>query len=143
MAETKDLLNELFVDLFQHILNLEEKDLQKRGVDLTISEVHVLDAVKTTHPPTMTNIANDLMITIGSCTTAIKKLEAKGYVQREKQEKDGRIVYVYLNEKAEDALRVHYKYHSDMVDNIINELSDEEEQALYRAISKIIKYFNL
>jgi len=143
MNSSKDILNELFVDLFQHILYLEEQALNTRGVDLTISEIHVLDAVHTVKPPTMSNIAKDLLITIGSTTTAVKKLEAKGYVIRSKQEDDGRIVLVELTQKAKDALEVHQAYHREMVEEILGNLNKEEEAVLFSALAKIKSYFKI
>lgn len=44
--ETKKVLNELLVDLFYHILRLEEKNLKDNGVNLSMTEVHAIEAIK-------------------------------------------------------------------------------------------------
>ena len=63
MKKTQALINELLVDVFNHILSIEEAELIKAGIKLSINEVHILEAVKNPEYPTMTNIAKKLRIT--------------------------------------------------------------------------------
>ena len=49
MDDTRHTLNELLVDLFNYILLIEEKNLRDQGVKLSMTEVHILEAVSYTH----------------------------------------------------------------------------------------------
>ena len=45
MDETRQTLNELLVDLFNYILLIEERNLQESNVALSMTEVHILEAI--------------------------------------------------------------------------------------------------
>lgn len=137
----KDVLNDLFVELFNHILYLEEQNIQRKGIELTMNEVHTLEAISNESNPTMGNVARRLMITIGTLTTAIKKLEAKGYVKRSKDENDGRIVRITLTSHAIEVLQEHEHFHVNMIDDVLQFLNDDEQDALISSLTKIKEYF--
>ena len=46
MDDTRHTLNELLVYLFNYILAIEEKNLRDQGVDLSMTEVHILEAIQ-------------------------------------------------------------------------------------------------
>ena len=79
MVSAKEVINELLVDVFNHILSIEAEVLKNRGVKLSMTEVHVLEAIKNTEDPTMGNIANKLRITMGTLTTSINVLVRKKF----------------------------------------------------------------
>ena len=76
----KEIINTLLVDLFNHILRIEEESLQKLGVKLTMTEVHVLEAIELSENKTMTEVANRLNITLGTLTTSINRLVRKTWL---------------------------------------------------------------
>lgn len=137
----KIILNYMLVDLFNHILYLEEQNLQLKGINLTMNEIHTIEAINDVESPTMSSVAQKLMITLGTLTTAIKKLENKGYVERFKDKKDARIVRLLLTEKAKEVLKVHDNFHINMIDTVLDDLSEEEEEVFLKSILKIQYYF--
>ena len=91
----RELINQLFVRLFNQILDIETQYMVGHGVeDLSLSELHIIDAISSLSNPTMSTIASQATLTNGTITTAIKKLEAKGYVKRRKDDNDRRIIRV-------------------------------------------------
>ena len=50
MDDTRHTLNELLVDLFNYILLIEEKNLRDQGVKLSMTEVHILEAIGRVNP---------------------------------------------------------------------------------------------
>ena len=141
MSITNNTLNYVIVELFNHILFIEEKKLKEQGITLSISEVHVLEAVYKSQKKTMGDIAKALNITLGTLSVAIKKLEKKGYLRRYKDSSDKRIVRVELFDKANDVLTIHESFHNDMIQAVTKELNDTEEEALIKALQKIISFF--
>lgn len=139
----EQILNNLLVELFNHLLYVEEINIQKAGIDLTMTEVHTIEAVAKVDVPSMSSIAKYLNITIGTLTTAIKKLEKKGYVERYREENDARIVLVRLTKKAKDVLKVHDYFHKDMIENILGDLDSHEETILLEALEKVKNYFDV
>ena len=88
MDDTRHTLNELLVDLFNYILLIEEKNLRDQGVKLSMTEVHILEAIEKSESNMMSAIAKRLMVTQGTLTVSTSKLVKKGYVERVKDERE-------------------------------------------------------
>jgi DNA-binding MarR family transcriptional regulator len=138
---TKYIINELLVDIFHHILAIESEELRRRGINLTMNEVHVLEAVKKSDIPTMSNIAHRLRITLGTLTTVMNRLEKKGYIKRERTEEDKRIIRASLTKDAEQIMEEHDRFHEDMINDVIQDLNLEEDRILVKSLQNISQYF--
>ena len=51
------------------------------------------------------------------------------------------MVLVSLSEKGKKAYLHHRRFHEDMIDAVLRELSGEEQRALESALSKLTKFF--
>lgn len=141
--DTKEIINELLVDVFNHILDIEEDELKKRGVSLSMKEVHALEAISLTEDKTMSNVAKKLRITVGSLTTCIDKLVSKGYVKRINDEYDRRKVIIEPTKKGEDVLLIHKEFHDEMINNILEDIPVAEEEGLVKSLINIKNYFKI
>ena len=141
MTGAKALVNELLVDIFNRILAIEGEELRQSGVRLSMNEVHVLEAVTVVPEPTMTAIAKQLGITVGSATTAINTLVQKGYVLRSMGEDDRRKVLISLEPAAKEVLKIHQEYHEKMLDSIFRDLNVAEDEVLIASLQKVASYF--
>ncbi len=141
MSEAKTLINELLVDIFNRILAIEGEELKNAGITLSMSEVHVLEAVNVVKEPSMSQIATKLGITVGSLTTAMNTLVQKGYVTRYRLKDDRRKVLIKLEDKAKEVLSIHKTYHDKMIDAIFEDLKVNEDEVLINSLSKVASYF--
>lgn len=138
----KTILNELLVSTFNEILTIEQTALKSGKLnDLSVTEIHTIEAIGMYKPRTMSEVAGDLGITVGTLTTAINNLVKKEYVERQKDENDRRVVKIVLTKKGKLAYRVHEKFHSDMIKATIEGLTDEEEVLLADALGKLNDFF--
>lgn len=145
MQSNKEQLNHFLVVTFNTILRLEEKTLESlTNNNLSISEVHLLETIFETMKKdenTATNIAHAAGITLGSLTTAVKTLEKKGYLVRERDESDKRIIHIIPTPIATFVNDQHREFHEKMVEEIVGNLSIKEEEILIEALSKVQSYF--
>lgn len=141
MDDTRHTLNELLVDLFNYILLIEEKNLRDQGVKLSMTEVHILEAIQKSESNMMSAIAKRLMVTQGTLTVSTSKLVKKGYVERVKDEKDKRIVRLTLTDKAESVMFMHNQFHEAMIEKLLNELELDKEEELIRSLKNLMKFF--
>lgn len=141
MDETRQTLNELLVDLFNYILLIEERNLQESKVALSMTEVHILEAIQKSESKMMSAIAKRLMVTQGTLTVSTSKLVNKGYVVRERDEEDRRIVRLALTDKAQYVLSVHDQFHSRMIDKVLDELDIGKDEALVKSLSNVLSFF--
>ena len=138
--EARSIINELLVEIFNRILAIEGQNLKDKGIKLSMSEVHVLEAIETQSEPTMSNIARKLGITIGSLTTAINTLYQKGYVDRKRDQEDRRKVYISNLDKAKKVLVEHDKFHEEMIDSVFEDLEIEKDELLIDSLEKLSAY---
>ena len=144
MRKYVGVVNDLLVETFNDILQIEMKALRE-GIlnDLSITEIHTIDAIGMYEYRTMTEVSQDLRITLGTLTTAINKLLKKGYVDRKRGEEDRRSVMIALTRKGKIAFRIHEKFHSHMVHATIDGLNKEEEQVLVKSLEKLNIFFKV
>jgi DNA-binding MarR family transcriptional regulator len=141
VENVKETLNELLVDLFNHILVLEEKNLQDRGISLSMTEVHTLENIFKSKSKTMSDVARLQLITQGTLTVAVNRLQKKGYVSRLQDAQDKRIIRLSLTAKALDVLAIHEKFHEEMIDSFISDLKIDQDVALITSLRRIMEYF--
>lgn len=93
-------VNDYLVSVFNDILTIEESELKKSQFnDLSITEMHTIEAIGMYKKKTTSEVAKELSITVGTLTTAINKLVKKGYVERIRSEDDRRVVKLGLTKK--------------------------------------------
>lgn len=137
----RDVLNDLLVDMFNQILTLEENFLKERGIALSMSEVHTLEAIDKSVGKTMSEVAKRLRITQGTLTVNINRLTNKGFVYRVQDEKDRRIYRLKLTDKSRSVLDVHEVFHGKMIDQLVSKLSLNEKELLVESLSQLNLYF--
>ncbi|KYH34865.1 DNA-binding transcriptional repressor MarR [Clostridium tepidiprofundi DSM 19306] len=141
MTKSVSVLNELLIELFNDILIIEQNTLKDgKFKDISITEIHTIEAIGMYKSRTMSEIAQDLNITVGTLTIAINNLVRKGYAVRERSEKDRRVVMVSLTRKGKLAYRLHEKFHSDMIKYTIEGLNETEEAILINSLEKLNNY---
>lgn len=143
MNHNESMIDRVLVHLFNDILRIEEKTLQKQVGDLSMREVHIIEAVcaAQTEDNTMTVLAATLRVTVGSLTVAIKTLERKGYVQRIRSELDKRRVHVVPLPPALEVEKHHRAFHRRMVDAVTSTVPPEQLDVLIQSLHAIYDYF--
>ena len=117
MARTYD-------DLFFQI----EKNLQE--YKLNISEFGVLEMLYHKGDQPVQKVADKILVTSGTITYVINKLEKKDLVIRRKCNKDKRIYYVSLTEKGRDYIAHIFPKHKEFLNNLFKDLSEEDKREL-------------
>ena len=126
MARTYD-------DLFFQI----EKNLQE--YKLNISEFGVLEMLYHKGDQPVQKIADKILVTSGTITYVINKLEKKDLVIRRKCNKDKRIYYVSLTEKGKDYIAHIFPKHKEFLNNLFKDLSEEDKRELVENLIKFRK----
>jgi len=138
MEPNLETVNDYLVSVFNDILTIEESELKKSQFnDLSIMEMHTIEAIGMYKKKTSSEVAKELSITVGTLTVAINNLVKKGYVERLRSEDDRRVVKLGLTKKGKLLFRVHQHFHREMVKNILKGMEQEEEQALLRALKNL------
>ncbi|MGM0123848.1 MarR family transcriptional regulator [Enterococcus sp. AZ194] len=133
-----ETINDYLVTVFNDILTIEESELKKSQFnDLSITEMHTIEAIGMYRKKTTSEVAKDLSITVGTLTIAINRLVKKDYVERIRSEDDRRVVKLGLTKKGKLLFRVHQHFHREMVKNILHGMEKTEEEALLKALKNL------
>ena len=141
MPDKVNIINELLISVFNDMLKLEETAL-KNGVfsDISVIEVHTIEAIGMYVHSTMSQIAKTLKITVGTLTVAVNRLVKKGYVERFNHQQDRRVVLLGLTNKGRLMFRVHEKFHKDLLNEVIGKMNEDQTDALTGALVSLRDY---
>lgn len=126
MARTYD-------DLFFQI----EKNVQEFG--LNISEFGVLEMLYHKGDQPVQKVAEKILVTSGTITYVINKLEKKNLVIRRKCDKDKRVFYVSLTEEGKELIHNIFPKHKDFINNLFKDLDEENKMQLLENLIKLRK----
>lgn len=141
MDKSLSVINEVLIDIFKNILSIQHEYVVNRGEinvkNLSYTEMHTISAIGEDSSKSMSEVAKDLGITVGTLTIAINNLVKKGYVSRTRDELDRRVVLITLTDKGKKVCRIHDEFHTEMVKATIDGLTKEEEEFLTKALWKL------
>ena len=140
--DIRNTLNEMLVRLFRNVNVIEERAIRTDEYkDVTANDMHVIEAIGMDEAKNMTSVARSLDVTTGTLTIAVNSLVKKGYVDRVRSEEDRRVVLISLSEKGKRAYLHHREFHDRMIGAVVEELTEEEQQVLERALIKLNQFF--
>lgn len=137
-------LNDVLVKLFRNVNAIEERAMRTEEYkDVTTNDMHVIEAIGMEGARNMTSVARSLEVTTGTLTIAINSLVKKGYVDRVRSEEDRRVVLISLSEKGRRAYLHHRRFHEQMIESVVEELTEEEQRILTKALAKLYHFFRV
>ncbi|MGY3749500.1 fatty acid biosynthesis transcriptional regulator FabT [Vagococcus acidifermentans] len=141
MNEDFKQVNDQLVRVFNDILTIEETELKKSEFkDLSIKEMHTIEAIGLHDTKTTSEVAKNLSITVGTLTVAINNLVKKNYVERVRSKEDRRVVMLKLTNRGRLCYRVHQNFHKKMVEAALTDMGDEEKQALIKGLGSLHEF---
>lgn len=142
VKESKQIINELLVDIFNDILKVEHKAIENfTGNALTMSEMHIVEAVGKNPNLQMSDIARKLRITLPTLTVSVQRLEEKGFITRQRFGADRRKVAVELTESGRQAYARHAEFHEKMVDALFAGLNLDKMPVLMDSMTLLRDFF--
>lgn len=142
VVDTYQTLNDVLVNLFRDIMDLEQKAIiTDEFKDISNNDMHIIDAIGEDGCKSMSTVAKALSVTVGTLTIAINSLVKKGYVSRERSEEDRRVVLLSLSEKGKRAFLHHKKFHDAMIRKVLEGLNEQETEVLVKALQNLRGFF--
>jgi len=141
MEVNHQVLNELngyLVSIFNEVLTIEEESLRKSDFsDLSIKEMHTIEAIGLSGELSSNQVAKKLQVTAGTLSVSIQNLVKKDYVERIRLEKDRRVVRLKLTKRGKLLYRLHRKFHMNMVKSTIEDFDPEEAEVLVKGLKNL------
>lgn len=143
MNDILESINDYLVAINEKVYEIEERRIHEAGYeDLSVSEIHTIDAVGIGEPLHMSAIAEALNITGGTLTVAVNNLAQKGYVEKHRATRDHRVVKVVLTEAGKNVYYTHKDIHRQMVAASVGKLSDKESKLVVSVLEELNNYLS-
>jgi MarR family 2-MHQ and catechol resistance regulon transcriptional repressor len=104
---------------------------------LGLSDFTIMESLLHKGPLPINRIGEKVLLTSGSMTAAVKRMEGKGLVKRIQDPSDGRCFYVHLTKKGRSTIKTAYAKHEKNLEKISSVLSEKERNELVRLLKKI------
>ena len=141
--ERYDVFHDILVNLFQEIMDIEEKALiTAEFKNISVNDMHIIEAIGTGEPKNMSTVAKLMSVTVGTLTIAINNLVKKGYVSRVRSEEDRRVVLIFLTEKGKRAYQHHREFHDGKVKALVEGLDEGQQKILVKSLLNLRTFFD-
>lgn len=120
---------------YKAILAHDERDVRRHGLNLT--EFAVLELLYHKGPQPLQRIGERILITTGTITYVIDKLEQKGLLFRNPCEKDRRKFYAVLSEAGKALISKIFPEHAQNLAFALGGLSLEEQDIAINLLKKL------
>ena len=107
------------------------------GTGLQLSEFTIMEALLHKGPLPINTIGEKVLLTSGSMTAAINRLEKKGFVRRIQDRSDGRFFHVHLTEIGRMVIKKAYEKHATNLEQVAKGLTEKERREFVRLLKKI------
>ncbi|MDW4393430.1 MarR family transcriptional regulator [Staphylococcus saprophyticus] len=137
MDRTQISLN-TFVGLnrtLDHLMKIVKTDVQRYG--LIVTEFAVMELLYNKGDQPIQRIGNRVLIASSSITYVVDKLEEKGCVVRQRNEKDKRVTNASLTDKGRSMMDEIFPDHASTLESTFSVLTDEEITVLQTALKKL------
>lgn len=104
---------------------------------LNLTEFSVLEVLYLKGKQTIQQIGNSILISSGSMTYVIDKLESKGLLKRYACPDDRRVFHLLLTEDGMILMRKIMPNHRDFINDIFGTLNDSESKTLVELLGKV------
>mgnify|MGYP004491123873 FL=1 len=122
---------------YDSLFSQMEKNFKEFG--LNISEFGVLEMLYHKGDQPVQKVAEKVLVTSGTITYVINKLEKKDLVIRRKCNKDKRVYYVSLTENGKEFIANIFPKHKDFLNDLFKDLSEESKRELLENLIKFRK----
>ncbi|CAB5132673.1 Transcriptional regulator, MarR family [Olavius algarvensis associated proteobacterium Delta 3] len=104
---------------------------------LNLSDFAIMEVLLHKGPMTINRIGEKVLLTSGSMTTAVNRLQNSGLVERIQDPADGRCFFVHLTKTGRHVIRDAFENHRNRLESVAEILTEEERSELVRLLKKL------
>ncbi|GIQ69485.1 MarR family transcriptional regulator [Xylanibacillus composti] len=128
----------LFVVLakaYKVVMERAVKDMKQKG--LSAAEFSILELLYHKGQTSLQRISERILVTSGTITYTVDKLEAKGYLKRVSCPKDRRVTYAEMTEAGKELFDQLFPAHADTIESLMDGLTLEEKATATDLLKKL------
>ena len=141
VMNTKDVIS-LISKIREKVNRFIVSEMLKQGIDgIVTSHGDIINALFKMPRLTMAEIAEKIGRDKSTVTALVDKLVRLGYVTKERDTEDTRVVYVTLTHKGNELKPIFEAISRELLDTFYLDISEKEKEALVRILNKIYNNF--
>ena len=114
---------------------VDRASIRKTG--LILSDFAIMEALLHKGPLPINQIGEKVLLSSGSMTAAVNRLEKAGHVKRIQDPSDGRCFYVHLTKTGRRMVSRAFRQHAQNLEKVAGALTGDERTELLRLLKKI------
>ncbi len=118
------------------VMSYDQASISRSGF-ASLSDFAVLEVLLHKGSLPVNVIGEKVLLTSGSITTAVQRLEKKELVRRERSTEDARVVLVHLTEAGRELIESAFEAHAANLDLLFETLNDEERATFAELMRKV------
>lgn len=126
----------LFWKASHSVMAYDQASIRQSGFT-TLSDFAVLEVLLHKGPLPVNTIGEKVLLTSGSITTAVQRLEKRGFVERTRDSEDARVVRVSLTEAGEALILASFSKHAANLESLFEVFESEERAQFARLMRKL------
>ncbi|MFA5198305.1 MAG: MarR family transcriptional regulator, partial [Candidatus Omnitrophota bacterium] len=104
---------------------------------VTLSQMFILEYLQEHSPSRMTELANFMKVSAAASTGMVQRLVLLGYIQREYNQKDRRVVMIRISAKGSEFLKKMNQQRFHMISSVFGKLTEKDRQEYLRIITQV------
>jgi MarR family 2-MHQ and catechol resistance regulon transcriptional repressor len=117
-------------------MRFDQKSIARQGI-ASLSDFAVLEVLLHKGALPVNTIGEKVLLTSGSITTAVQRLEKRGLVRRERSGGDARVVHVHLTDEGLALIDSAFANHAANLDELFGDFTDDERVEFARLMGKL------
>ncbi|MEN8661292.1 MAG: MarR family winged helix-turn-helix transcriptional regulator [Lentimonas sp.] len=118
------------------VMSFDQASIARSGFK-SLSDFAVLEVLLHKGSLPVNTIGEKVLLTSGSITTAVQRLEMKGLVLRERSADDARVVLVHLTDAGRELIESSFEAHSTNLDQLFETFDDTERATFAELMRKV------
>lgn len=131
----------LFVVLskaYQVVMDRAVKDMKRKG--LSAAEFSILELLYHKGKTSLQRISNQILVTSGTITYTVDKLEARGFLRRVACPEDRRVTYAEITTAGKELFDAIFPTHAERIEALMGGLTTEEKETAIVLLKKLGYY---
>jgi DNA-binding MarR family transcriptional regulator len=128
------------LEIIPFVMRVMNAELRSTRLEVIPSHMGLLGML-TTRPHTLSEMARAMSVSAPTMSNTISTLEARGWVERERDTRDRRVVYVRLSEHGRHMLDKIDQFTEDRLTEILAPLDDHERATLLHGLTLLNERF--
>lgn len=104
---------------------------------ITLPQLLILDILNSQGASKMTDLAKKMKVTTAASTGIVQRLVVQGYVLREYDEKDRRLIMIKLSPKGSEILKKINQQRTQLVTRIFSQISEDDRAEYLRILLQV------